>query len=257
MGLLDRKVILVTGASSGLGRAAATAMAAEGGRMVLAARREDKGLAVVRSIKQAGGEAVFVPCDVTKTADVQLVVDRAIEQFGRLDCAVNNAGIAGPVNVPIGDVEEGEWDDVMNLNLRAVWVCMKFEIAAMLNGGGGSIVNVASIYGYKPSPIGHAPYAASKHAVIGLTKSAAIDYAGQGLRFNVVAPGFTRSEMIDPDGPDWSDAMNEVITRHSAMDRLGEAHETAAAITWLCSEAASFVNGAVLAVDGGDTSRMY
>ena len=153
MGLLDRKVILVTGASSGLGRAAATAMAAEGGRMVLAARREDKGLAVVRSIKQAGGEAVFVPCDVTKTADVQLVVDRAIEQFGRLDCAVNNAGIAGPVNVPIGDVEEGEWDDVMNLNLRAVWVCMKFEIAAMLNGGGGSIVNVASIYGYKPSPI--------------------------------------------------------------------------------------------------------
>ena len=170
---------------------------------------------------------------------------------------MNNAGIPGPVGVPIGNVEEADWDDVMNINLRAVWLCMKFEIAAMLAADGGSIVNVSSIYGYKSNPLGGGPYSASKHAVIGLTKSAAIDYAEQGLRFNVVAPGFTRSEMVDPDGPDWSEAMNEVVARHSAMNRVGEAHECAAAITWLCSDAASFVNGAVLTVDGCDTTRMY
>ena len=145
----------------------------------------------------------------------------------------------------------------MNVNLRAVWMCMKFEIPAMLAGGSGSIVNVSSIYGYKPSPVGHAPYAATKHAVIGLTRSAAIDYAAQQLRCNVVAPGFTRSEMVDPQPDEPQDAFNEVISRHSAMNRLGEGHETAAAVTWLCSDAASFVNGAVLTVDGGDTTRLY
>ena len=232
-------------------------MAAQGGRVVLAARRDDEGRGVARAITEAGGEAVFVRADVTRTEDVQLVVARAVEQFGRLDCAVNNAGIAGPVAVPIGDVEEHEWDDVMNLNLRAVWLCMKFEIAAMLAGGAGSIVNVSSIYGYKPSPIGHAAYAASKHGVIGLTKSAAIDYARQGLRFNVVAPGFTRSEMVNPDSEGFAGSMGEVISRHSAMDRVGEAHESAAVVAWLCSDAATFVNGAVIAVDGGDMTRMY
>ena len=145
----------------------------------------------------------------------------------------------------------------MNVNLRAVWLCMKYEIPAMIAGGSGSIVNVSSIYGYKPSPIGHAPYSATKHAVIGLTRSAAIDYAAQHVRCNVVAPGFTRSEMVDPSAEDADEFIDEIVSRHSAMGRLGEGHESAAAITWLCSDAASFVNGAVLTVDGGDMARLY
>jgi NAD(P)-dependent dehydrogenase (short-subunit alcohol dehydrogenase family) len=254
---LEGKVALVTGASSGIGEETALMMAREGAHVVLAARRADKGLAVERVIKASGGSAQFVQTDVTRRADVESLVDYALRTFGRLDCAVNNAGIAGPVNVPVAEVEEDEWDEVVNVNLRAVWLCMKYEIPAMIAGGSGSIVNVSSIYGYKPSPIGHAPYSATKHAVIGLTRSAAIDYAAQRLRCNVVAPGFTLSEMVGPgeEGPD--EVLDEIVTRHSAMNRLGEGHETAAAITWLCSDAASFVNGAVLTVDGGDTARMY
>jgi A-factor type gamma-butyrolactone 1'-reductase (1S-forming) len=257
VGALDGKVALVTGASSGLGEATAIAMARDGAHVVLAARREDRGLALERAIRDAGGTALFIQTDVTVRADVEAMVGRTLSTFGRLDCAVNNAGIAGPVNVPIADVEEDEWDELMNVNLRAVWMCMKFEIPAMLAAGSGSIVNVSSIYGYKPSPVGHAPYAASKHAVIGLTKSAAIDYGKQGLRCNVVAPGFSHSEMVDPAVEEMPELMNDVISRHSGMDRLGEGHETAAAITWLCSDSASFVNGAVLTVDGGDMARMY
>jgi NAD(P)-dependent dehydrogenase (short-subunit alcohol dehydrogenase family) len=257
MGSLEGKVALVTGASSGIGEETALMMAREGAHVVLAARRLDKGLEVERVIKAAGGSAQFIQTDVTRRADVESLVEHALRTFGRLDCAVNNAGIAGPVNVPVAEVEEDEWDEVMNVNLRAVWLCMKYEIPAMIAGGSGSIVNVSSIYGYKPSPIGHAPYSATKHAVIGLTRSAAIDYAAQRLRCNVVAPGFTLSEMVGPgeEGPD--EVLDEIVTRHSAMNRLGEGYETAAAITWLCSDAASFVNGAVLTVDGGDTARMY
>ncbi len=257
MGSLDGKIALVTGASSGIGEATAMMMAREGAHVVLAARREDKGIAVEHAITQAGGHALFVRTDVTKRSDVEALVEATLKTYGRLDCAVNNAGIVGPTNTPVAEVDEDQWDEVMNVNLRAVWMCMKFEIPAMLAGGSGSIVNVSSIYGYKPTPLGHAPYAATKHAVIGLTRSAAIDYAAQQLRCNVVAPGFTRSEMVDPQPDEPQDAFNEVISRHSAMNRLGEGHETAAAITWLCSDAASFVNGAVLTVDGGDTTRLY
>ena len=170
---------------------------------------------------------------------------------------MNNAGIAGPVAVPVAEVEEHEWDEVMNVNLRAVWLGMKYQIPAMLAGGSGSIVNVSSIYGYKPSPIGHAPYAASKHAVIGLTKSAAIDYGTQGLRCNVVAPGFTRSEMIDPTSEAGLAFVTQVVPRHTAMNRLGTSDESAAMIAWLCSDAASFVNGAVMTVDGGFSMLVY
>jgi A-factor type gamma-butyrolactone 1'-reductase (1S-forming) len=257
MGALDGKVVLVTGASSGLGEATAKMVAAQGAQAVLAARREDKGMAVERAIKDTGGNALFVPTDVTERDQVESLIDCIMQTFGRLDCAVNNAGIAGPVAVPVAEVEEHEWDEVMNVNLRAVWLGMKYQIPAMLTGGSGSIVNVSSIYGYKPSPIGHAPYAASKHAVIGLTKSAAIDYGTQGLRCNVVAPGFTRSEMIDPTSEAGLAFVTQVVPRHSAMNRLGTSDESAAMIAWLCSDAASFVNGAVMTVDGGDSSRMY
>jgi NAD(P)-dependent dehydrogenase (short-subunit alcohol dehydrogenase family) len=254
---LDGKVVLVTGASSGLGEAAAVMAAQEGAKVVLAARREAQMRGVVDKINGFGGEAVCIRTDVTSTRDVEAMVAAALSAYGHLDCAVNNAGIAGPVAVPVADVSEEQWDEVMSVNLRSVWVCMKYEIPAMLARGVGSIVNVGSAYGSKPSPIGHAPYSTSKHALVGLTKTAAIDYAGYGLRVNLVAPGFAHSEMVDPSLEEAPEFMRAVVERHSAMNRLGEGHEIAAAITWLCSDAASFVNGSVLSVDGGDCTRMY
>jgi len=257
MGSFDAKVVLVTGASSGLGEAAAMKFASEGAQVVLAARRVDKGEAVEKAIRNAGGEALFVRTDVTQRNAVEALISRTLDTYGRLDCAVNNAGITGPVMVPLTEVEENQWDELMNTNLRAMWLCMKFEIPAMLRTGSGSIVNLSSIYGLKASDVGHAPYAASKHAVIGLSKSAAVDYGTQGIRVNVVAPGYTHSEIVDYYIAEAPALVDQVVGRYSAMNRVGDAHETAEAITWLCSDAASFVNGAVLTADGGDTTRLY
>jgi NAD(P)-dependent dehydrogenase (short-subunit alcohol dehydrogenase family) len=253
----EGKVALVTGASSGLGAAASLQFAREGARVVIAARRTDQGEAVLRQIEALGGEGLFVRTDVTKATDIQAMVQATLARFGRLDCAINNAGIAGPVRTPVADVEEAQWDALMNVNLKGVWLCMKYEIPAMLAQGAGAIVNISSIYGFKASEIGHAPYCVSKFGVVGLTKSAAVDYGQRGVRINAVAPGFTRSEMVNPDAPGAADRYKLLAARHSAMSRLGESEETANAITWLCSDAARFVNGAVLAVDGGETARLY
>jgi A-factor type gamma-butyrolactone 1'-reductase (1S-forming) len=253
----DGRVVIVTGGSSGIGAAAALQFAREGARVVIAARRNDKSEAVVRQIEALGSEGLFLQTDVTKRADIEALVEGTLTRFGRLDCAVNNAGIAGPVLVPVAEIEEEGWDEVMNINLKGVWMCMKYQIPAMLKHGKGAIVNVSSIYGYKPSDVGHAPYCTSKYGVIGLSKTAAIDYAQQGIRVNVVSPGFTHSEMVDPAVEAFPDVMKAVVHRYSAQNRLGDAEETAEAITWLCSDAARFVNGTVLAVDGGDTSRLY
>lgn len=253
----DGKVVLVTGAASGIGEASARQFAAEGATVVLADCAEEKGNAVEKDIVASGGQALFAVTDVTRSADVKSLVDLALERYGRLDCALNAAGIAGPVMVPTADVEEDQWDEVLNVNLKAVWLCMKFEIPPMVRQGGGSIVNISSIYGFMPSEIGHAPYCASKHAVIGLTKTAAIDYASEGVRVNAVAPGYTHSGMVDPYVAAAPELVAQVVARHSAANRLGNAEEQAAAITWLASDAASFVSGAVLAVDGGSSVRMY
>ncbi len=251
------KVVIVTGASSGLGKAAVLQFAREGAKVVLAARRADKSEEVLRQIEALGGEGCFLKTDVTRRSDVEAMVDNTLARFGKLDCAVNNAGIAGPVMVPVAEIEESAWDDVMATNLKAVWMCMKYEILAMLKRQKGAIVNVSSIYGFKPSDAGHAPYCTSKFGVIGLSKSAAVDYAQQGIRVNVVSPGFAHSEMVDPAIAASPEILKPVIRRHSAMNRVGDAEEIAEAITWLCSEAARFVNGAVLPVDGGETSRLY
>ncbi|MBX3604884.1 MAG: glucose 1-dehydrogenase [Piscinibacter sp.] len=251
------KVALVTGASSGLGEATAWRFAQEGAKVVVAARRADQGARVVQRIADAGGEAHFVQADVSRAGDVERLVAATLERFGRLDCAVNNAGIAGPRFTPIADVTEAQWDEVMGVNLKGVWLCMKHEIPALLAGGGGAIVNVASIYGLKPSDIGHASYSTSKFGVVGLTQSAASDYGQMGLRINAIAPGFTRSEMVDPNRPGAAERYRALTARHSGMNRLGHAEEAANAMVWLCSEAASYVNGAVLAVDGGGATRMY
>jgi NAD(P)-dependent dehydrogenase (short-subunit alcohol dehydrogenase family) len=257
MKTFEGKVAIVTGGSSGIGAAAALLFAREGAKVVIAARRSDKSEAVARQIAALGGEALFIRTDVTKRADIEAMVEGTLAKFGRLDCAFNNAGIAGPALTPVAEIEEKSWDELMNINLKAVWMCMKYEIPAMLKQGKGAIVNNSSIYGSKPSDIGHAPYSTSKFAVIGLSKAAAVDYAQQGIRVNVVSPGFAHSEMVDPHVESAPDLMKALISRHSAMNRLGSGEEIAEAVTWLCSDAARFVNGAVLCVDGGDTSRLY
>jgi len=251
------KVALVTGASAGLGEATAMKFAREGARVVVVARRTEQGARVVQRIIALGGDAHFVRADVSRAADVERMVNEALEKFGRLDCAVNNAGIAGPRFTPVAEVTEAQWDEVMGVNLKGVWLCMKHEIQAMLAHGSGTIVNVASIYGCKPSDVGHAPYATSKFGVVGLTKSAAADYGQMSIRINAVAPGFTVSEMVNPDRPGAAERYQALVARHSGMNRLGKAEETANAIAWLCSDSASYVNGAVLAVDGGSATRLY
>jgi NAD(P)-dependent dehydrogenase (short-subunit alcohol dehydrogenase family) len=251
------KVALITGGSSGLGEATALKFAQEGAKVVIAARRAEQSAEVVKRIVALGGEAHFVRADMSRAADIEAMVKEAVARFGKLDCAVNNAGISGPRLVPLADVSESQWDEVMNVNLKAVWLCMKHQIPAMLANGGGSIVNISSIYGSKPSDMGHGPYATSKHGVIGLSTSAAVDYGQTGIRINVVAPGFTRSEMVNPDrAPRAAEHYKLLTARHSSMNRLGKAEEVANAIAWLCSEEASFVNGAVFTVDGGGAGRL-
>lgn len=257
MGIFAGKVALVTGGSSGLGEATALKFAQEGAKVVIAARRAEQSAQVVERIVGLGSEALFVPTDVSRAADVEHLVKAAVERFGRLDYAVNNAGIAGPRYTPLAEVTEAQWDEVMGSNLKGVWLCMKYEIPALLANGGGAIVNITSIYGLKPSDIGHGPYSTSKHGVVGLTRSAAADYGQLSIRINAVAPGFTRSEMVDPNRPGAAEKYQALIERHSGMKRLGHAEETANAITWLCSDAAGYVNGVVLPVDGGSVTRMY
>jgi NAD(P)-dependent dehydrogenase (short-subunit alcohol dehydrogenase family) len=257
MKTFEGKVVIVTGGSSGLGAAAALQFAREGAKVVIAARRSNKSADVVRQIETLGSEGLFIQTDVAKRADIEALVDGTLARFGRLDCAVNNAGIVGPVTMPVADITEEGWDAVMNINLKGVWLCMKYEIPAMLKQGKGAIVNISSIYGFKPGDLGNAPYCTSKFGVVGLSKTAAVDYGQQGIRVNVVSPGFTHSEMVDPLAENNAELTKALVSRYSAQNRLGDAEETAEAITWLCSDAARFVSGAVLAVDGGDTTRLY
>jgi NAD(P)-dependent dehydrogenase (short-subunit alcohol dehydrogenase family) len=256
MTCLNNKSVLITGGSSGLGAAAAILMAKDGAKIAIAARRRLQGEEVVQKIEAAGGEAIFIEADVTKSTDVEQMVDEVVKHYGRLDCAVNNAGVAKPF-VAVADIEEEDWNTTIGVNLTGVWLCMKYEIRAMLISGGGSIVNISSIYGQKPSDLGDSAYSASKHGVIGLSGSAAIDYAKDGIRVNSVCPGFCHSEMVDPEFKAQPELAKAILNRHSAVARLGESDEAAATMAWLCSDESSFVNGATLTVDGGTTTRLY
>ncbi len=254
---LDGKVILITGGTSGLGEAAAKLAASKGAKVAITGRREEQGNAVVRAIDAAGGEAIFIKSDVTVRSDVEAMVTNTVARFGRLDGAVNNAGIAGEPFHAIADIPEESWHAVINTNLNSVFMSMKFEIPAMLNSGGGSIVNMSSMLGLIGSDIGHAAYCASKFAVVGLTKTAAIDYGQKGIRVNALCPGYCHSEMVDPYVEAEPALFEKLLKRHSAMNRLGESDEVAEAIAWLLSSSSSFINGVAIPMQGGEMSRLY
>ncbi len=251
------KVILITGATSGLGATAAISLASKGAKVAITGRREEQGQAVLGQIAAAGGEGLFIKTDVTVRSDVEAMVARTVERFGRLDGAVNNAGIAPPPLTLTADITDEDWFATINTNLNAVFMSMKFEIPAMLAGGGGVIVNISSMYGLIGSDIGHAAYSASKFGVVGLTKSAAIDYGDKGIRVNALCPGFCHSEMVDPYAEALPDLFEKIIRRHSAMNRMGESHEVTGPIEWLLSGQSSFVNGAAIEVEGGATTRLF
>lgn len=246
--ILQDKVALVTGGTSGIGRATAIAYAQQQAKVVVVGRRIDEGEETVRSIKEAGGEAIFVQADVTKEADVKAMVDKAVSVFGRLDIAFNNAGTVGE-NPSLIEQTEAEYDRTMNVNVKGVWLSMKYEIAQMLKQGSGAIVNTASAVGVVALP--SVPlYTASKHAVVGLTKSAALQHAKAGIRINVVAPGAIETDMFEAATGGQDEAKAYMAGLHP-IGRIGTPLEVANAVLFLSSDMASFITGETLMVDGG------
>ena len=248
MGKFDGKVAIITGASSGIGRAAALAFAREGAKVVVADVLVAGGDETVRMVKKAGGQAIFVKTDVSRAADVQTMVEKAVRKYGRLDYAFNNAGIEGEP-APIADSSEKNFDRVIGINLKGVWLCMKYEIPEMLKHKGGAIVNCSSIAGLVGFA-GVTPYAASKHGVVGLTKTAALEYAKAGIRINAVCPGIIRTPMIERFTGGKAEAEAQ-LTAGEPVGRIGTPEEIAEAVVWLCSDAASFMTGHPMVVDGG------
>jgi NAD(P)-dependent dehydrogenase (short-subunit alcohol dehydrogenase family) len=243
--------ILVTGAGSGIGRAAARLFADEGGRVVVVDQDENEARATVMSIRQAGGEALAIGADVSREADCRGMVERALAAYGRLHVAFNNAGI-GASGFAVADEEEVTWSRLIDVNLKGIFLAMKYEIPAMVGAGGGAIVNTASVAGLVGER-GIGAYSASKHGVVGLTRTAALDYIGQGVRINAVCPGATRTRIL----ANWfQDPKVEsfILSRHP-IGRIAEPEEIARAVLFLASDDASFVVGQALAVDGGLTAQ--
>lgn len=245
--LLKDKVIIVTGASSGIGAAAAVEVARQGARVVLAARREAEGAAVAQRIREGGGQAIFVRTDVSRPADIEALVARTLEEHGRLDGAFNNAGIPGPF-APLADIDVDEYRRLMTVNLDAIFLCMKHEIPAMKRTGGGAIVNCASIMGIVGGPT-FSPYTAAKHGVVAMTKVAALDYALDNIRVNAVMPGPVDTEI-------WSHMKNgqqilEAFIAGVPMKRKASPEEIARPVAFLLSDGASYITGAALPIDGG------
>ena len=246
VGRFAGSVVVVTGGGTGIGRATALAFAQEGARVVIGNRDAARGTAAVAAIVAAGGEACFVPTDVTHPEDVERLIAAAVAEFGRLDVLFNNAGTFGPLGL-LGEQEATALDDVLATNVRGVFLGMKYALAQMLAQGRGTIVNNASTTGARNATLGVGLYAAAKAAVISLTRSAALEYAAHGIRVNAVAPGRIATEMLQHAGGGDMARFAAILP----MRRLGTPEEVAEAVLWLASDAASFVTGHVLAVDGG------
>ena len=250
-GTLEGKIALVTGGGSGIGQATSLTFAREGAKVVVADVNADGGEETVTQIKVAGGDAFFVHADVSRASDVEAMVKTAVQTFGRLDCAFNNAGIEGML-APIHEYSEDVWDRVISINLKGVWLCLKYEIAQMLEQGGGAIVNTASTAGLVGSGSGLSAYVAAKHGVVGLTKTAALEYAKMGIRVNAVCPGVIRTPMVERAfGLGTSPEIQERLDARHPIGRIGTPQEIADAVLWLCSDAASFVTGHAMPIDGG------
>ncbi|HKG94610.1 MAG TPA: glucose 1-dehydrogenase [Gemmatimonadaceae bacterium] len=253
------KVVLITGGSSGIGRAAALAFAREGARVVLAARGAERGEGVAHEIAAAGGRAEFVRADVSKAAEVEALVQRAASAYGRLDCAFNNAATTDGVFASTADFDEDAFDRAIAATLKSVWLCMKYEIRQMLaqQPAGGAIVNTSSVNGLGGAP-GGALYSAAKAGVLALTKSAAWEYAAQGVRVNALVAGAFRTPMLehvlDRASGGHPEQAEPLYTQRIALARLGRPEEAAAAALWLCSDEASYVTGHSMIVDGGMTA---
>ena len=243
------KVAIVTGGASGIGRATALAFVREGAKVVIVDIDVEKGMAVEREIAEQGGEATFVPTDVTVSADVQRMVNSAVQKYGGLDIAFNNAGHAG-WNHTIVDMDEDEWERIMAINATSVFLCMKYQIPHMIARGGGAIVNTSSGMGLFALPR-VAGYIVSKHAVLGLTKSAALDFGPQKVRVNALLPGKTNTGMMAGSTDNLKLNLDEVTGR-IPLKRMGQPEEQAEAVVWLCSDRASYINGLSLIVDGGE-----
>jgi len=242
-------VALVTGGNSGIGAEVARAFALAGASVVVAARREQAGRQVVNNICAHGGQAVFVPCEVTHADSVQALVQACVDHYGRLDYAFNGAGITGTINKEIADYEESVFDETFAVNVKGTWLCMKYQIPAMLASGGGTVVNCSSTAGLRGGARASAYYG-SKHAVLGLTKSVALEYATRGVRVNAVCPGLVMTELVHREFAAVPDKLASLAQR-IPMGRPGTVAEIAGAVLWLCSPEAGYVTGAILSVDGG------
>jgi len=247
-GQMAGKVALVTGGGSGIGKATALAFAREGAKVVIASRTQESGERVVQEIKAGGGKATWVRADVSQSTEVEALIRAIITTYGRLDYAFNNAGSGGRGGW-VAEIQEEAWDQTIDGYLKSVWLCMKYEIPEMLKLGGGAIVNSSSVDGQRAFPWDPV-YSAAKHGVLGLTKSAAMQYAGKSIRINAVCPGWIRTPPVQSMVEHDPEAEARMLL-HQPIGRLGEAEEVAQAVVWLCSDKASLVVGTALAVDGG------
>ncbi len=250
--LLTGRIALVTGGASGIGRAAALALAREGAKVAVADMAADGGNSTAETILRAGGEAVFLQADVSRADEVDGLIAAVVDRFGRLDCAFNNAGVEQPMQ-NLAETTLEQWSRIIAVDLTGVWLCMKYEIARMLQQGGGSIVNTSSIMGIVATP-GMAAYNAAKGGVAQLTRSGALEYAKAGIRVNAVAPGFILTPMVERSLP-FGSRRRQAAEAVQPMGRMGQPEEIAEAVVWLLSDAASFVTGLVMPVDGAWTAR--